>query len=1473
MGSSGGGGSTTSTSTYSPPPAVAAAYAAMTPQATALAAQPYPDYTPGAASAARGYNPYLVSPQTPNQIAAGQNIADLAGYYQPYANTATDLQLQGAMPIHTQQFGQRAINQYMSPYLQNVMGSTVANINETNAQQQQQLQSNAISRGAFGGDRAGIAQAELARQQNLANNATLANIANTGYNTALGEFNAQNSLNLQRQAANNQFAQAAGANIANIGQIGQGQALNQANAQYNIGAQQQQQNQAELSTAYQNFLNKQAYPYQQLGWLSGIISGVASGSGGTSSGSQTAPGASGVNQALGGIGALGSLGNMTGAFGSSGWLTGGSGLLGAGGGLFGAGAGAAETGLTLAEAAPFLMFKDGGRITIDQNHYDAGGVVSDQQKSPLLGSSPIAGMAAQQMVPNAPQATATPHVPQLSFAAPKQSGIDQTALKSAVTGIKYMMGKGGDEQQKSHGGEVHGYAAGGMPDAHGIMTSDPGPNTPQPTAPSNGLGGLGSSIANLKASQAHYTQSLPQGGTTTPSTVSQNPSMQPGDAYNAYQGLASSGHANLADLNKAYSNYKSSFGNVAPTDIINHFQDTWAAQQAADAKAAADAAAAQQNSYSYGPPDRDGSGGCCFNPDALVMMADRTWKKIKDIVEGDAVIGIHLKPNTVLGLKKTTVGNRPMKKFIDAGFYSTDDHLFMTDNGWKTFNPQRLVDNNAENLAFISESNKSSPINDGDRLLYIDILGSDLIPSFINYREDAVVTFPFPEDYVVYDLHLDGDNTYVVDGFVVHNCGGNRRGGRIHGYAQGGITNYGGMQTSKDLQNIAESAAGSGLGALPGSIEALAARDLLPQENARGGVIRALAKGGPSDDGGGSDDAQNFSDAVQRGDVSKANAVSDAVQRGDVSKNYAVRDLLQRADASNQYAVNDAVQRDFSPQALRSYALQKAQQLGVNPKMVDHIGTNESQWQAGASGDGKSSFGPLQLHYGNVSDAYPHSGVGDAFTKETGLDARDPRTAYEQIDYGLNHMKNNGFGAWSTAKTFGQQGAPAAKSSQQNMGGQGQAPQSKNLFGMSDDANYALLMASLRMMGTPGNVGMGLAAAGDTFAKTMAEQRKLSREQMGTEAEAAERYARAEEAKTKATTGRYDKTATGIVRYGDEGPQAIKIAPAEGSAPVASNFEDYLRQRQSATPGTQGGSGQTSAAPSAGGAPQAPQAPQAPSGGQPITVDPRDARLGPITDEPATPYQNNKLAYLEYEASKLGDLANSTQGGDAIKQFNNIYDAAQADNRASASARPALRQLTDSVTQLPETGLLATGAAAPYRYAVANYANTLSNMLNLGIQVNPDAITSSQEIAKINAIKTQADARGLGHQAASWLDTQRLANPNETLSKKANNAILAQQWIASGMSKDRANTFEEYGRLTNRTGYNAESVYQAANPSAAVYKEQQAVEGMLNQTKNINGRQENMVTLLLKGQMDPKDFDAWAAQHYHVRNLSRIFLN
>lgn len=89
-----------------------------------------------------------------------------------------------------------ATQQLMNPYTQNVVNSTMANINETNAEQQQQVVGNAISQGAFGGDRSAIAQSELARQQALASNQTLANLQSQGFTQSqnlaagIGQYNA-----------------------------------------------------------------------------------------------------------------------------------------------------------------------------------------------------------------------------------------------------------------------------------------------------------------------------------------------------------------------------------------------------------------------------------------------------------------------------------------------------------------------------------------------------------------------------------------------------------------------------------------------------------------------------------------------------------------------------------------------------------------------------------------------------------------------------------------------------------------------------------------------------------------------------------------------------------------------------------------------------------------------------------------------------------------------------------------------------------------------------------------------------------------------------------------------------------------------------------------------------------------------------------------------------------------------------------
>jgi len=83
---------------------------------------------------------------------------------------------------------QAGVAGYMNPFLQNAMGSTAAMMQNQNQQQQNQLQGNAISSGAFGGDRGNIAQAALMGQQNLAMGQTLGQMANTGYQSAAQNY-------------------------------------------------------------------------------------------------------------------------------------------------------------------------------------------------------------------------------------------------------------------------------------------------------------------------------------------------------------------------------------------------------------------------------------------------------------------------------------------------------------------------------------------------------------------------------------------------------------------------------------------------------------------------------------------------------------------------------------------------------------------------------------------------------------------------------------------------------------------------------------------------------------------------------------------------------------------------------------------------------------------------------------------------------------------------------------------------------------------------------------------------------------------------------------------------------------------------------------------------------------------------------------------------------------------------------------
>ena len=173
-----------------------------------------------------------------------------------YNNAANNYISGGTQNVNPDQFSQNAVNQYMSPYMNDVVQAQMALMNQQNAQQQSALKGNAISAGAFGGDRAGIAQANLAQQQNLSNQATLANTLQQGYGQALGAFQQQQGVGLSAQQANRaaqqfgaqqtaalgqqQYAQATGAaqNIANIGNSLYSQGLGQAQALGSLGQQQ-----------------------------------------------------------------------------------------------------------------------------------------------------------------------------------------------------------------------------------------------------------------------------------------------------------------------------------------------------------------------------------------------------------------------------------------------------------------------------------------------------------------------------------------------------------------------------------------------------------------------------------------------------------------------------------------------------------------------------------------------------------------------------------------------------------------------------------------------------------------------------------------------------------------------------------------------------------------------------------------------------------------------------------------------------------------------------------------------------------------------------------------------------------------------------------------------------------------------------------------------------------------------------------
>lgn len=159
----------------------------------------------------------------------------------PMMNAAQNYLAGGTQDVNQQDFGQAQINKYMSPYMRNVVEAQQKLQLQENAAQRSALNSQAIGAGAFGGDRAGVAQANLARQQSLANQATLGNILQQGYGQAANMFQQQQGVDLAARQANRAAQQFGSQQAANLAQQRFGQQMQTGSQLAGLAGQQFQQ--------------------------------------------------------------------------------------------------------------------------------------------------------------------------------------------------------------------------------------------------------------------------------------------------------------------------------------------------------------------------------------------------------------------------------------------------------------------------------------------------------------------------------------------------------------------------------------------------------------------------------------------------------------------------------------------------------------------------------------------------------------------------------------------------------------------------------------------------------------------------------------------------------------------------------------------------------------------------------------------------------------------------------------------------------------------------------------------------------------------------------------------------------------------------------------------------------------------------------------------------------------------------------
>lgn len=242
-------------------------------------AKPYVERMLGKAEALtnapyQAYGGQRVAEFSPLQQQSFQNVANLG----PAQQIGTGTQMAGVAGLQGLtaggQYAQQAtspgsMQAYMSPFTNLALEPQMREAARRSAMEGQVNQAQAAQRGAFGGSRSALIEAE--RQRNLGQ--LQSDIYGRGMQTAFEQARQAQQFGADLGLRGAGLGMQGASTMGQLGQTQFGQQAAAAEAQGKAGAQQTARSQAALDQAYQDFLNQRGYQQQQLSFMSDILRG------------------------------------------------------------------------------------------------------------------------------------------------------------------------------------------------------------------------------------------------------------------------------------------------------------------------------------------------------------------------------------------------------------------------------------------------------------------------------------------------------------------------------------------------------------------------------------------------------------------------------------------------------------------------------------------------------------------------------------------------------------------------------------------------------------------------------------------------------------------------------------------------------------------------------------------------------------------------------------------------------------------------------------------------------------------------------------------------------------------------------------------------------------------------------------------------------------------------------------------------